>query len=213
MKYFKIRNWGKFQHNSNRAPTWIKLYTNMINDEAGDWARWTDIQRGHIVGIWQLAAKTGNCMPFNDELIFDEIMATELVTLTGFGKHFDIYPSKRDCLASNPASTLSASKSARDSMVRCSSLSSSISSSSESESEGVSPKKYTWACRLLHKHGRPIPEQMTAAEADEIIDTLKDEKPCTGARAPASFPPDPPMTFEEKEAARKALEALNGKET
>ena len=205
MKYFRVRNWKKFQHYSSRAPIWIRLYTDGIEDEAGDWASWTDLQRGHITGIWQLAAKMNNCMPFDNGLVSSEIMATEQVNLESFGDHFQVYQNKRDCLASGSASN-SASDIARGISGECSSPSLSRSSSSEC----VSTKKHNFAVALLSRHGISIPANISDAEADKIIDTLKDQKVRLGARAPADFPDDPDLTPEERAASTAAMAAAKG---
>ena len=192
VRYFRIRNWSRFQHYSNRAPIWIKLYTDMIEDQKGDWAGWTDTERGQIVGIWQLAAKMGNCIPYNDDFVASEIMATDKVDLSIYGNHLEVYPSKKECLDSD---------SARLSMVRCSSLSLSRSSSSESE---ASPSKYGFASNLLRRHSRAVPEKMTNEEANSIIDELKDLKVSVGARAPVDFPDDLDLNAAEREESTEA---------
>ena len=109
MNYFRIRNWSTYQHYANRAPIWIKLYTNQIDDPSGDWSRLTDTQRGQLIGLWMLAAKTGNCIPYNADLIADEIMASEPVDLQAFGDHIQVYSSRRECLIASDVASKSAS--------------------------------------------------------------------------------------------------------
>lgn len=53
-----IPNWDRFQHYSNRTPTWIKLYTELAHND--DWRDLTWHQRGVLCGIWlEYAAARG----------------------------------------------------------------------------------------------------------------------------------------------------------
>jgi len=52
----RVVGWERFQHYRDRLPPWIKLHRDLLDDEA-----WFDLpaaQRGYLVSIWILAART-----------------------------------------------------------------------------------------------------------------------------------------------------------
>ncbi len=58
MPYISIRNWRKFQHYdpAKRAPTWIKLYPELLDDHA--FAGLTSHQQLVLWKLWLMYAKT-----------------------------------------------------------------------------------------------------------------------------------------------------------
>lgn len=45
-----VPNWDRFQHYRDRAPTWIKVYTELNSRD--DWLDLTDAERGLLVLVW-----------------------------------------------------------------------------------------------------------------------------------------------------------------
>lgn len=67
MSTIAIKNWEKFQHYSDRDPTWIKLYRDVLTTEA--WVLGTDISRLLQIAITLLAARYKNAIPNRYDLI------------------------------------------------------------------------------------------------------------------------------------------------
>lgn len=75
----QVKNWEKFQHYKDRAPPWIKLYNELLDDY-----RFTclqDASKLHLVGIWLLASRLDNHVQADPEWIARKIGATERVDL------------------------------------------------------------------------------------------------------------------------------------
>lgn len=62
-----VKNWDKFQHYSDRDPTWIKLYRDVLTTEA--WVLGTDVSRLLQIAITLLAARYKNAIPNSFSLI------------------------------------------------------------------------------------------------------------------------------------------------
>jgi hypothetical protein len=57
-----IPNWDRFQHYKKKAPSWIKLYRDTLGDYQIMFGLTPD-ERWVLVGLWMLAAETGNAIP------------------------------------------------------------------------------------------------------------------------------------------------------
>jgi hypothetical protein len=68
MRYFRFKNLGKYQHYHDRNPPWVKLYTSIL-DADNDWYKMTDAECGVLAKLLALAARTGNAMPYNSDVI------------------------------------------------------------------------------------------------------------------------------------------------
>jgi hypothetical protein len=79
VKYFKVRNFEKFQHYKNSNPTWIKLYVGVLHDY--DFSLLSDTERLQVLLIWLLAAKTGNRVPWDEKWVQREIKTDAPVNL------------------------------------------------------------------------------------------------------------------------------------
>jgi len=66
-KYFRIRNFTRFQHYKDRCPPWIKLYASLLSDVKFN--RMTEVQQLHLVKIWILASQNNNLLPFDPKII------------------------------------------------------------------------------------------------------------------------------------------------
>jgi len=56
-KFYKIRNWHKYQHYKNRNPTWIKLHTELLTSK--DWVCLDDCDRVLVISCMLIAAHNG----------------------------------------------------------------------------------------------------------------------------------------------------------
>jgi len=54
---YRIKNWSAYQHYKDRAPQWIKLYRNLLDDL--DWHNLTGEDAKGLVMLWLLAAESG----------------------------------------------------------------------------------------------------------------------------------------------------------
>lgn len=107
MRRFQVRNWHKFQHYKDRRPCWIKLHNDLHDNY--EFCRLQDASKAHLQGIWLLASRLGNDLPFDAEWIAKRISATESVDLevlekAGFIQIVDSPASKR--LASRKQSAI-----------------------------------------------------------------------------------------------------------
>ncbi len=76
---FSVTNFEKFQHYRDRAPPWIKLYHDVLDDYR--FARLPDAAKAHLMGIWLLASRTDNKIPLDPEWVGKRIGATATVDL------------------------------------------------------------------------------------------------------------------------------------
>lgn len=102
MRYLKIKNFEKFQHYKGRRPLWIKLYNALLDDFA--YARLQDASKAHLVGLWLLASRTDNLIPYDLPFIAQTIRATtaldvdELVSSGFIGVYDDASGLLAECL-------------------------------------------------------------------------------------------------------------------
>jgi hypothetical protein len=82
MEYLSVRNFEHFQHYKDRAPTWIKLYNAVMDDEA--FLELSDAERGQLVLIWLLASRRDNKLPRDGKLIARAIQASGRVNVERF---------------------------------------------------------------------------------------------------------------------------------
>lgn len=79
MRTFRVKNFEKFQHYKDRAPPWIKLYNELLDDY--DFGLLPDASKMHLVAIWLLASRSENKIPFDPAWVAKRINATEKVNL------------------------------------------------------------------------------------------------------------------------------------
>lgn len=66
-QWIVVRNWEKFQHYRDRHPTWIKVYTELLDDPAYLGLTW--VQRGLLHGLWLWYAMSRGCVPLDLKMI------------------------------------------------------------------------------------------------------------------------------------------------
>jgi hypothetical protein len=71
---FKIRNWERFQHYSDRTPQWVKLHREILSSE--DWMMGSDETRLLMIVLILLAAQQGDAG-------YIEVMSVEYIKLFG----------------------------------------------------------------------------------------------------------------------------------
>lgn len=100
MKYFRFTNWDRHQHYGEPSPPWAKIYAKILDPE-NDWYKLTDAQSGQLVRIVALACRRENTMPFDGELIRDEINASGPVDLEVFRLLglITVHDTRAECLA------------------------------------------------------------------------------------------------------------------
>ena len=90
MRFFKVRNWDKLQHYKDRSPPWIKLYNDLL--ENYEFSMLEDNEKFHLLGIYLLASRASNKLPFdskgikrkmdaNSEVDLDRLLELEFVEL------------------------------------------------------------------------------------------------------------------------------------
>lgn len=79
MTTFRVKNFEKFQHYKDRAPPWIKLYNELLDDY--EFGLLPDATKMHLVAIWLLASRSENKIPFDPAWVARRINATEKVNL------------------------------------------------------------------------------------------------------------------------------------
>lgn len=75
----RVKDWRRFQHYSDRAPNWIKLYRELLTDY--EFTQLPDAQRWHLVGIWLLSAPRDGAIPNDPKWVSSQLMSTEKVDL------------------------------------------------------------------------------------------------------------------------------------
>lgn len=86
-KYFRVKNWDKFQHYKDRSPPWIKLHNHLLDNY--EFECLNDATKGHLLCIWMLASRTNNKMIYEPAWIKRKIGANSQIDLktlidTGF---------------------------------------------------------------------------------------------------------------------------------
>jgi len=79
MQFVSVCNWSRFQHYKNRDPTWVKLHRSLLTDYA--WSQLDDSAKGHLIGIWLMAAKLENRIPADPVWLANQIGATDPIDL------------------------------------------------------------------------------------------------------------------------------------
>jgi hypothetical protein len=79
MRYFSVKNFEKFQHYKDRAPPWIKLYNELLDDY--DFSCLQDASKLHLILIWLLASRSENKLPYDSEWVSRRISANSPVDL------------------------------------------------------------------------------------------------------------------------------------
>lgn len=82
MKMLQVKNWSQFQHYGDRDPVWVKLYLSLLDDYG--FAKLTDAERGQLVMIWLLAARTKGTIPHDAKWVAQRISCTGKLRLQRF---------------------------------------------------------------------------------------------------------------------------------
>lgn len=64
LRYFRPRNWAKFQHYKDRRPPWIKLHRSLLHDH--DFHQLTIPQQRHLMFLWLLYAESAAPLPLDN---------------------------------------------------------------------------------------------------------------------------------------------------
>ena len=97
--YFRVVNFDRFQHYSDRSPPWIKLYNSLLDDYS--FSSLQDASKFHLVAIWLLASRSNNKIPWDPDWIGKQINATEHVNLEELEAHDFIKKIKHSHKGSN----------------------------------------------------------------------------------------------------------------
>lgn len=79
MKTFSVRNFERFQHYKDRAPPWIKLYNELLDDY--EFGALPDASKMHLIAIWLLASRSNNKIPYDPTWVARRINANTKVDL------------------------------------------------------------------------------------------------------------------------------------
>jgi hypothetical protein len=78
-RYFRVVGWEDFQHYKDRDPPWVKLHRRLLDNYG--WCRLRDISKGHLVGVWLLAARHDNKIVNDAKWVAQRIGASSPVDL------------------------------------------------------------------------------------------------------------------------------------
>lgn len=76
---FRVKGWEKHQHYKDRNPPWIRFYNTTLDDY--EVAHLPDVAKAHLFGIWLLASRYENVIPYDANWIGKKINATAPVDL------------------------------------------------------------------------------------------------------------------------------------
>lgn len=79
MQYLSIKNFETFQHYRTRRPPWIKLYQTLLEDYA--FTRLSDTSKWHLVGLFLLASRYDNKVPYDLPWITAETKSTSPIDI------------------------------------------------------------------------------------------------------------------------------------
>jgi hypothetical protein len=80
MQTFRVKNFERFQHYKDRAPPWIKLYNELLDDY--EFGLLPDATKMHLVAIWLLASRSENKIPYDAKWVARRINANSEVDLS-----------------------------------------------------------------------------------------------------------------------------------
>ncbi len=86
-RYFRIKNFERFQHYKNRRPPWIKLYNSLLTDL--EFNSLTEVQQLHLLKLWLLASQNKNKLIYDSSTIrkrlgLDSRLSLEVFVKAGF---------------------------------------------------------------------------------------------------------------------------------
>jgi hypothetical protein len=79
VKQFSVKNWEEYQQYKDRSPKWIKLWGSLLDDY--HFTSMSDVERSHLIGIWLLASKMDNKIPYDSKWVGSRISATSKIDL------------------------------------------------------------------------------------------------------------------------------------
>jgi hypothetical protein len=77
--FFSVTNYESQQHYKDRGPTWIKLYNRLLDDYP--FAMLPDAAKWHLIGIFLLASRHNNRIPFDTAWLARQIGASSPIDL------------------------------------------------------------------------------------------------------------------------------------
>lgn len=77
LKYFRVRNFERFQHYNDRRPPWIKLYRDILDDPR--FFRLSEVERYILIGIFILASQHDNKLPLDQSWLKVKLLTKKSV--------------------------------------------------------------------------------------------------------------------------------------
>src|SRR4051812_35081720 len=74
-EFYRVRNFEKHQHYKDRAPVWIKLYTELLDNY--EFCALPDVSKSHVILLWLLASRYQNLIPRDHPWIEKKLSATD----------------------------------------------------------------------------------------------------------------------------------------
>ncbi|HLH75920.1 MAG TPA: hypothetical protein VKV28_03835 [Candidatus Binataceae bacterium] len=78
-RWWRVRNFERFQHYKDRNPPWIRLYGALWRDRA--FFRLPDAAKAHLIGLFSLAARLDNRIPNDPDWLAHELCASQPIDL------------------------------------------------------------------------------------------------------------------------------------
>ena len=75
MNCIKVKDWDKFQHYKKRSPPWIKLHTQLLDND--EFEKLPDESKAHLILLWLLNARKGNGKIAADEKRLTKKLSTK----------------------------------------------------------------------------------------------------------------------------------------
>ena len=79
MDFFKVRNFERFQHYTDRRPPWIKLYRDLWDDQR--FYSLSDQERYLLIGIFIIASQQDNKVPFDTKWLQAKLLTRARIPL------------------------------------------------------------------------------------------------------------------------------------
>lgn len=78
-RYFRIKNWERFQHYKQRNPPWIRLHRTLLRDHT--FSQLAESEQWMLVRLWLLASESDNHMAFDEKWVRRAINSSRRVPL------------------------------------------------------------------------------------------------------------------------------------
>jgi len=168
VKFFRVRNFEKFQHYKDRNPPWIKLYRSILDDPR--FFRLSESERFLLLGIFILASQNDNRLPADQAWLKAKLLTKKAVPI-------DVLIASEWLEWIAESASTDASKHASKSASSGASTFASLRALAREETEAETEKRQKQRQKTEKSPLPQIPQTQTVTRSIEAGERLKDNDP------------------------------------